>query len=362
MFTLVVFGEQTIPTSPSGIVITEGFPERSKIEGTTFITRLAAMEKKNLLLVGDSNGVIRLLTLNTLQEIKSFKAHDTEITQIIFPDDERFFFTTAKDKTVKQWDVQTYNLIYVYQGHESIVSHIDISPDGSKLVSMDRNLTAYYWNISSSSIMKTKIDFYEIDRNCKVNSKQVNECYPPPIASLPELEHLHDIKISKDGKRLIATYSYIIIFDLENMKKTETFYRYNRQSFGNLYRSKTVDKIYAAVNNNGIVIIDPSRIEYSILKFDIESSIAFDKNETKIIGVDYANAEQKRIRRFDINRFKKLPDLYRNEKDMLSNILLVNNQIILANRNILEFVSFDSGEVTKRTQLHLDNNQIDNKE
>lgn len=125
-----------------------------KYQDSLKITRLAMMEKTHQLVAGDNNGIIHFLTPDPLEETRSFKAHDSEITQIVFPENEQFFFTTAKDKTIKQWATKTLKLIHTYEGHDNIVSHIDVTPDGETLVSGDDQLNICFWDIENFTLEK----------------------------------------------------------------------------------------------------------------------------------------------------------------------------------------------------------------
>lgn len=358
LLTLGVWGEQTIPLSPSGIVVTEGFPERPKIEGTILITRLAAMEKKNLLIVGDSNGMIRFLTLDTLQEIKSFKAHDTEITQIVFPEDERFFFTTAKDKTVKQWDAQTCNLMYVYGGHDYTVSYIAVTTDGMKLASGDINMSVILYNTVNHEMT------YKFTRD----RLQENFIHVP-YSKTSDIDNyfyyigsfLNSIAFDKNGQNLflLSPYQVTVIDVKQNQIIKRVFPKNKRMNTGEFITTNNPNKIFWKFFLK-LIEINTDTLKDNLRSSEIAplfykghdpactNSSWIDKNESKIVsGCLYG----KSLYRYTLER-ESIMETLTMETPITSNLVFVGEDILVGdNYNTISVIDFESGKVTKKVIL-----------
>jgi WD40 repeat protein/ABC-type dipeptide/oligopeptide/nickel transport system ATPase component len=61
----------------------------------------------------------------------------------------------ADDLTVRLWDVQTGQLLQVFQGHDATVQQARFSPDGQFVVTVSLDRTARIWQIASGQLIKT---------------------------------------------------------------------------------------------------------------------------------------------------------------------------------------------------------------
>lgn len=307
------------------------------------ITRLAMMEKNHQLVAGDNNGIIHFLTPDPLEETRSFKAHDSEITQIVFPENEQFFFTTAKDKTIKQWDTKTLKLVHTYKGHESIVSHIDVTPDGKVLASLDMNFSVALWGTRSYRL-ENKIDIYSHNEECYYESFPV-----PCTGNHTILDWMYydyfDIKISSNAKKIIATDGRLYIFDVEHMKILNKYYPHKHHHFSNIVYSKNSENMYAT-DNKSIFVINGNNQNSIDINLSVQN-ITIDASNTKIVGFSYDHPNKMKLKRFDIERNMLLPDISFSQDEINSNPLLHNNQIIFARSNLVEFISFETGTPLK---------------
>ena len=55
--------------------------------------------------------------------------------------------TAGGDRTVKLWDVETWEHIRTFAGHEDVVTSVDFSPDGSQILSASFDESAIIWNV-----------------------------------------------------------------------------------------------------------------------------------------------------------------------------------------------------------------------
>lgn len=80
---------------------------------------------------------------------------NTTLTHALFSRYGESFFTTAVDKTIKQWDSKTLNLMGTMTGHTSTVNELAISPKGDKLVSASSDGTVRIWELPSRKLLHT---------------------------------------------------------------------------------------------------------------------------------------------------------------------------------------------------------------
>ena len=63
--------------------------------------------------------------------------HPQEVTAITWSPDGKFIDTGCADHTVRIWDVNTGNCLYIYRRHSATVNTLAVSPDGALIASAD---------------------------------------------------------------------------------------------------------------------------------------------------------------------------------------------------------------------------------
>ena len=100
----------------------------------TSIWNLALYAKNSIILTGGSDGVIRKLDAENLNQMDIFRGHDNEINYIVVSPDEKWAFSGSDDCTVRRWSLlennPTSQLLYSHQGN---VYGMDMSLDGTYL-------------------------------------------------------------------------------------------------------------------------------------------------------------------------------------------------------------------------------------
>jgi WD40 repeat protein len=112
--------------------------------------------ESEFLILGDQAGYVKMISLddNTDNAVKSFgQLHKGEIKSMFLSYDRKFFFTTADDRRLLQWDVATQQLIHDWgeKCHRGTILSI--------LITSGRDQCLKRWNINPDYIMK---DFGEI--------------------------------------------------------------------------------------------------------------------------------------------------------------------------------------------------------
>lgn len=78
---------------------------------------------------------------------KNIKAHGLGTIGVAISGSGKQLATVGGDRTVKLWDVETWEHIRTFAGHEDVVTSVDFSPDGSQILSASFDESAIIWNV-----------------------------------------------------------------------------------------------------------------------------------------------------------------------------------------------------------------------
>ena len=96
---------------------------------------------------------IDIWDLNSLAKVKSFKAHDEWISQLLLADKTKLI-SCSGDNKIKIWNLKTFKCIKILQGHTGIVWYLKLNSDGNLLsCSLDRTLKL--WQIPNGRLLKS---------------------------------------------------------------------------------------------------------------------------------------------------------------------------------------------------------------
>ncbi len=69
---------------------------------------------------------------------------------IAISDDGKQLALAGGDQTVKLWNVETWENIRIFAGHEDVINSVDFSPDGSQILSASSDGSAIVWDVAGS--------------------------------------------------------------------------------------------------------------------------------------------------------------------------------------------------------------------
>ena len=88
-----------------------------------------------MLATGSSDEQVKLWKLDTPGALREevLEGLRNEVTSIAFSPDGRRMASGADDKTIKLWDVSTYEEVAEWRGHRRAIVSVAFSPDGSRV-------------------------------------------------------------------------------------------------------------------------------------------------------------------------------------------------------------------------------------
>lgn len=102
------------------------------------------------LAVASADSTIRIVNVDTLQEIRSIASHADWVTSIAYSDDGTRLVSSSRDKSAKVYDAATGDLISSYQGHAAAVRGASILAGNSQVVSVGADNKLHRWEIDGA--------------------------------------------------------------------------------------------------------------------------------------------------------------------------------------------------------------------
>lgn len=102
-----------------------------------------------LVLVGATDGVVRVWRTDTGDEVRRIAAHKLGIRAVAFAPDGAAFASASVDQSIRLWRTDTGRQFKLLAGHEAAVSCIAFRLDDAQLVSGSVDNTARVWDLSA---------------------------------------------------------------------------------------------------------------------------------------------------------------------------------------------------------------------
>jgi eukaryotic-like serine/threonine-protein kinase len=170
------------------------------------VISLAFSRDGKLLATGTQAGAVTVRQAKTGQELRQWKAHQTNATSVVFSPDGRYLATGGQDFTVKVWDLEKvlqgeFQAPLLQWEHTCVVYSVTFSPDGQRLASaagnsVDKKGEAKVWDLNTGHEALTLSGF-----NWEVR----------------------DVQFSPDGRRLAtASHELVKLWDAQTGREQLT--------------------------------------------------------------------------------------------------------------------------------------------
>ncbi len=113
------------------------------------INSIAITPDGKLLASGSEDKTIRLWNLETFQVISTLTGHARSVKSVAFSPDGTILATGSDDQSVKLWDLDQGEEICTFSGHSHAVKSVAFSPDGKVLASGSWDKTIKLWDIQT---------------------------------------------------------------------------------------------------------------------------------------------------------------------------------------------------------------------
>ena len=108
-----------------------------------------------ILAIGDSQGIIRLLNMQTGKIIGTFGKHKWWVFSLDFSPDGKKLVSSSLDQTVKIWDVPTGQLLHNLEGHTEWIWSVAFSPTEAIVASGCNDKTIKIWDANRGELLRT---------------------------------------------------------------------------------------------------------------------------------------------------------------------------------------------------------------
>jgi hypothetical protein len=143
-------GRRVASLSWNEVIIWDVPTARPRATFKTFMARkLALSPEGKTLAVGDSDGVIRLLSADRGNVVGTLKGHASEICGLVFSADGRTLASASEDRTARLWDVAARRRKATLQGHPDTINGLAISTNGMLVATGCNDRTVKLWDAAT---------------------------------------------------------------------------------------------------------------------------------------------------------------------------------------------------------------------
>ncbi len=117
------------------------------------ILSIAFRPDGKLLAMGDTDGHVRLWSVETGEQIATWQGHEDWVRSVAFSPDGRYLASGSEDKTIRLWAVETGQCLRVLRSHTSWLRSVAFSPDSRQLASGGEDKIVRLWDVETGSLL-----------------------------------------------------------------------------------------------------------------------------------------------------------------------------------------------------------------
>jgi len=104
-------------------------------------------------------GEVELRSAETRAIVRTLHGHRGNVNAVTFSPDGKFLYAAGGEAgwlgEVRQWDLNDWNLFYVFEGHKDAIYSLAVSPDGKTLATGSYDQKIKLWNVETGEELKT---------------------------------------------------------------------------------------------------------------------------------------------------------------------------------------------------------------
>ncbi|MFC2125762.1 caspase family protein [Bacteroidota bacterium] len=131
---------------PLQTVIQKGHPSS--------ISAVAISPDGKLLATGSDDKTIKLWSIESGREIRSYSDHKSDVLDVTFSSDGKLIASAGRDLTFKIWDTATGELLQSYRDNDRGISSVDFSPDDKYLIIFTADRKAKLWDLDEERVIR----------------------------------------------------------------------------------------------------------------------------------------------------------------------------------------------------------------
>ena len=183
---------------------------------------------------------VRVWDVETGRCVRTFDSDSVSAWAAIWSPNERHVFLGTRDGIVQMWDVETSRRLHVFAGHYGLMRCLDVSSDGSRLLSAAafRDTTVRLWDVNSERCLKGMVGHsdgvYDVafdatqrraltgsrDGTVRIWDLETGKCRQ---VFKRHSYHVHSVLWSNDQRRVLSSSQDIRLWDVETGRCIRVF-------------------------------------------------------------------------------------------------------------------------------------------
>jgi len=128
---------------------------------SSYVNSICASRRGDpLLATGSDDCTIMLWDLRRRSPIKTLET-PFQVLAVAFSDDSTQVFSAGIENEIKAWDLRTQKVVYTLEGHQDSITGMELSPDGSYLLSTAMDHTVRMWDVRPFAPAQRMLNVYE---------------------------------------------------------------------------------------------------------------------------------------------------------------------------------------------------------
>jgi len=122
-----------------------------------FITCFSFSSDGKYIISGSKDKTIKQWNVETGENVRTLIGHSGTVTSLCISTDGKYLVSGSKDTSVKLWELSTGNNIYTFIGHMMNITSVKFSPDGKYIVSGSKDKSVIIWEVATGMKIRSYV-------------------------------------------------------------------------------------------------------------------------------------------------------------------------------------------------------------